>query len=117
LSALAAKELHLLLDSSGALIVYQEEGTHWAGVLGFSSEERARGFVAISNLEAAETGAIDPADPAQVASLINAVKQRAVRYLLLDLDWRSGQCVQVEFEGSFFGAASERRFTPHQHQD
>ena len=36
MSALAAKELHLLLDSSGALIVYQEEGTHWAGVLGFS---------------------------------------------------------------------------------
>jgi hypothetical protein len=46
LSALAAKELHLLVDSSGALIVYQEEGTHWAGVLGFSSKARAREFVA-----------------------------------------------------------------------
>src|SRR4029077_7045201 len=61
LSALAAKELHLLLDSSGALIVYQEEGTHWAGVLGFSSEARAREFVAASHLDAAETAAIDPA--------------------------------------------------------
>jgi hypothetical protein len=116
LSALAAKELHLLLDSSGALIVYQEEGTHWAGVLGFSSEERAREFVAASHLDAAETGAIDPADPTQVASLVEAVKRRAVRFLLLDLDWRSGQCVQVEFEGNSFGASRERRFTPHQHQ-
>jgi hypothetical protein len=42
MSAIAAKQLHLLLDRAGALIVYQEEGTHWAGVLGFSSEERAR---------------------------------------------------------------------------
>ncbi len=116
LNALAAKELHLLLDSAGALIVYQEEGTHWAGVLGFSSEERAREFVAASHLDAAETAAIDPADPAQVASLVNAVKQRAVRYLLLDLDWRSGECVQVEFEGNSFGASRERQFTPHQHQ-
>ena len=116
MSAPAAKELHLLLDSSGALIVYQEEGTHWAGVLGFSSEDRAREFVATSHIDAAETGVIDPADPAQVASLINAVKQRAVRYLLLDLDWRSGECLQVEFEGSSFGPSRERRFTPHQHR-
>jgi hypothetical protein len=117
LSALAAKELHLLLDASGALIVYQEEGTHWAGVLGFSSEARAREFVAASHLDAAETAAIDPADRAQVASLIEAVKRRAVRYLLLDLDWRTGECVQVEFDGDCFGSSSERRFTPHQHQD
>jgi hypothetical protein len=116
LSALAAKELHLLLDSSGALIVYQEEGTHWAGVLGFSSAARAREFVAKSRLEVAETGAIDPADPAQVASLVSAVKQRAVRYLLLDLDWQSGECLQVEFEGDSFGAARDRRFIPHQHR-
>jgi len=116
LSALATKELHLLLDSAGALIVYQEQGTHWTGVLGFSSEERASEFVATSHLEVAETGAIDPADPVQVASLVNAVKQRAVRYLLLDLDWRSGECVQVEFEGDSFGASRERHFTPHQHQ-
>ena len=109
------KELHLLLDSSGALIVFQEEGTHWAGVLGFSSDARAHEFVAASNLDAAETGVIDPADTVQVASVIEAVKRRAVRYLLLDLDWRTGDCVQVEFEGSCFGAASERRFTPRGH--
>lgn len=115
MSALAAKELHLLLDAKGALIVYQEEGTYWTGVLGFSSDARAREFIAASRLEAAEIGAIDPADPVQVASLIDAVKRRAVRYLLLDLDWRSGECVQVEFDGSAFGEARERRFTPHRH--
>ncbi len=115
MSAPLASEIHLLLDSAGALIVYQEEGAHWAGVLGFSSEARARDFVAASRLEAAETGAIDPADPAQVASLIEAVKRRAVRYLLLDLDWRTGTCVQVEFEGHAFGAARERQLTPHRH--
>lgn len=114
MSSFAAKELHLLLDSAGALIVYQEEDAHWAGVLGFSSEDRAREFVRASGLEAAEIGLIDPADPTQVASLIAAVKHRAIRYLLLDLDWHGGECVQVEFEGSSFGASSERRFTPHQ---
>ena len=112
MSTFPPKELHLLLDSSGALIVYQEEGAHWAGVPAFSSEARARDFVVASKLEAAETGVIDPADAAQVASLIEAVKPRAVRYLLWDLDWRTGECVQVDFEGSCWGAARERRFTP-----
>ena len=115
MSAPLASEIHLLLDSAGALIVYQEEGAHWAGVLGFSSQARAREFVAASHLEAAEMGAIDPADAAQVASLIEAVKLRAVRYLLLDLDWRTGTCVQVEFEGNAFGPARERQLTPHKH--
>jgi hypothetical protein len=112
LSAFPASELHLLLDAAGALIVFQEEGTSWAGILGFSSEERARRFVATSHLEVAEIATIDPVDPEQVASLINAAKRRALRYLLLDLDWQSGECRQVEFEGNAFGAASERRFAP-----
>jgi hypothetical protein len=112
LSAFPPKELHLLLDSSGALIVYQEEGAHWAGVLAFSSASRATEFVAASNLEAAETGVIDPGEISQVSSLIQAVKPRAVRYLLLDLDWRTGECVQVDFEGNSWGAARECRFTP-----
>lgn len=117
MSALTVKELHLLLDSAGALIVYQEDGTHWSGVLGFSSQQRAREFVATSRLEVAEIAAIDPADPVQASSLVNALKQRTVRYLLLDLDWRSGECLQVEFEGDSFGAARDRRFTPHQHHE
>jgi hypothetical protein len=112
LSALPADELHLLLDASGALIVYQEKGTYWAGVLGFSSYERARAFVDSSHLDVAEIGAIDPSDSAQAASLVEAVKPRAVRFLLLDLDWRSGECLRVEFEGNAFGAASVHHFAP-----
>lgn len=115
MSALPATELHLLLDAAGALIVYQEEGTSWAGVLGFSSEARARRFVEASRLEVAEIATIDPGNAEQVASLVNAAKRRALRYLLLDLDWQSGECRQVDFEGGAFGAVSERRFTPHRH--
>lgn len=115
MSTFPASELHLLLDAAGALIAYQEEGASWAGVLGFSSEARARQFVAASRLEAAEIATIDPSDAEQVASLINAAKRRALRYLLLDLDWRSGECRQVEFDGDAFGKLSERRFTPRRH--
>jgi hypothetical protein len=115
LSPFPSSELHLLLDAAGALVAYQEEGTSWAGVLGFSSEARARQFVAASQLEAAEIATIDPADAEQVASLINAAKRSAMRYLLLDLDWQSGECKQVQFNGSAFGEVSERRFTPRKH--
>jgi hypothetical protein len=115
LSALPAKQLNLLLDAAGALIVYQQKGTYWAGVLGFSSHERAREFVGASNLDVAEIGVIDPADPAQVGSLVESVKRRAIRYLLLDLDWRTGQCLQVDFEGDGFGASREYRFAPDPH--
>jgi len=117
LSTLPANQLNVLLDAAGALIVYQQKGTYWVGVLGFSSHERARAFVDASNLEVAEIGVIDPADPAQVASFVEAVKQRAIRYLLLDLDWRTGQCLQVEFEGNGFGAIREHRFAPDSHYD
>ena len=115
MSAFAASELHLLLDAAGALVAYQEEGSSWAGVLGFSSEACARQFVAASQLDAAEIATIDPADPEQVASLVNAAKRRAMRYLLLDLDWQSGECRQVEFDGVAFGEVSERRFSPRKH--
>ena len=37
-----AKEFHFLLDSAGALIVFQETAAPWASVLAFSSEDRAR---------------------------------------------------------------------------
>lgn len=115
MSALPAPELHLLLDAAGALVAYQEEGRSWAGVLAFSSEALARQFVAASQLDAAEIATIDPADPKQVASLVNAAKRSAMRYLLLDLDWQSGECRQVEFDGAAFGEVSERRFSPRKH--
>jgi len=112
LNAVGARELHLLLDRDGALIVFQETATAWAGVLAFSSEDKARDFLAASHLEAGEIAALDCAEADNVAALVANVKRRAVRYLLLDLDYRSGHCIQIEFEGDKFGRESERQFTP-----
>jgi hypothetical protein len=105
-------EIHLLLDSAGALIVFQEKGASWAGVLAFSSEDKAREFCRVSNLDAAEVAAISTADPDAVATLIASIKRRAIRNLLLDLDYKTGACTQIDFDGDSFGAAVPRQFTP-----
>lgn len=112
MSALDCKELHVLLDNGGALIVYQEKGTSWAGLLAFSSPDRARKFADASKLEVAEIASISTGDREAVASLINTVKRRPVRYLLLDLEYATGRCHQVEFAGDGFGDVKERQLTP-----
>jgi len=106
------EEIHLLLDSAGALIVFQEKGAPWAGVVAFSSEDKAREFCRISNLDAAEVAAVSTVDAEAVAGLIASIKRRAIRNLLLDLDYKTGVCTQIDFEGDSFGAATPRRFTP-----
>ncbi|HEY6421483.1 MAG TPA: hypothetical protein VIX59_21000 [Candidatus Binataceae bacterium] len=112
MSGVDYKELHFLLDSSGALIVYQEKKASWAGVLAFSSEDKARKFGRLSNLDIKEIGALSTSDPEAVAQLVSAVKRLAVRNLLLDLDYVTGHCIQVEFEGDGLGKSAERQFTP-----
>jgi hypothetical protein len=107
-----APELFFLLDSAGALIVFQENDVHWAGVLAFSSEDAAREFCRVSNLDAAEVAAISTTDRDAVAALVNSVKPRAIRNLLLDLDYKTGACTQIEFEGDALGASSARQFAP-----
>ncbi|HZC45385.1 MAG TPA: hypothetical protein VE243_02855 [Candidatus Acidoferrum sp.] len=109
-------EIHLLLDSAGALIVFQEKGATWAGVLAFSSEDKAREFCRTSNLDAAEIAAISTADSDAVASLIASIKRRAIRNLLLDLDYKTGLCTQIDFDGDTFGLATSRQFTPPAHR-
>jgi hypothetical protein len=109
------KELHLLLDSAGALIVFQEKGATWAGVLAFSSEDKAREFCRTSNLDAAEVAAISADDTQAVATLIASIKRRAIRNVLLDLDYKTGACTQIDFEGDSFGNAVPRQFTAHNH--
>lgn len=103
-------ELYFLLDASGALIAFQEKDQSWAGALAFSSEERARAFVAQSRLDAAEIASIATSDRESVAALIASIKRRPIRYLLLDLDYRTGTCRQVDFAGDGFGAIRERQF-------
>jgi hypothetical protein len=111
LSALSCNELYFLLDREGALIAYQETGASWAGVLAFSSDAKAREFVRASNLEVAEVAAIAADDRDAIARLVSAVKPRAIRNLLLDLDYGSGLCTEVDFEGDRLGATRQRQFT------
>ena len=106
------KEIHLLLDASGALIVFQEKGAPWAGVVAFTSEEKAREFCHQSHLDAAEVGAISTDDREAVAALVSSIKRRAIRNLLLDLDYKTGTCTQIDFDGDTFGAETARQLTP-----
>jgi hypothetical protein len=112
LSELIPREIYLLLDSASALIVFQEKGAPWAGVLAFSSEARAREFCAQSNLDAAEVGAIATGDREAVAGLVTSIKRRAIRNLLLDLDYKTGTYTQIDFDGDSFGKATARQFRP-----
>ncbi|MGC1677774.1 MAG: hypothetical protein WA740_09585 [Candidatus Binataceae bacterium] len=107
----ARRELHFLLDRNGALIAFQTTGASWAAVLTFTSETRAREFVRQSNLDAAEIAAIDCADATAVAELVRNVKRRAIRNLLLDLDYASGKCLSIEFEGDALGIARDYQLT------
>jgi hypothetical protein len=108
-------ELHFLLDSAGAVIAYQEKDQSWAGALAFSSEENARNFLRLSRLDATEIAAVSTEDSASIAALIAAMKRRPIRYLLLDLDYHSGKCRQVDFEGDALGAVKERQFVAEHH--
>ena len=105
-------EYYFLLDGTGSIVVYQEKDTSWLGVLAFSSEAKAQEFVAESKLEVSDIVAISASDAASIAGLISQVKKRAVRNLLLDLGYQSGECTTVEFEGDRFGAARKWQFAP-----
>jgi hypothetical protein len=100
-----------MFDRAGALIVYQENVTSWAGALAFSSEAKAHEFLAASKLEVAELGAVASGDRDSIATLIRQVKKRAVRNLLLDLDYRTGECTIIEFEGDALGTMRPWQFT------
>lgn len=105
-------EFHFLLDASGALVVFQPKGASWAGVVAFSSEERAREFIRASGVDAREIAVIASRDSDSIAELVRNLKRRAVRNLLLDLDYASGECIAIEFEGDSLGIAHPHRFVP-----
>jgi hypothetical protein len=105
-------EIHFLLDGDGLLVVYQEKDTSWLGVLAFSNEANARAFVEASKLQVSDIVAIAASDAESIAGLITQVKKRLVRNLLLDLDYASGECIIVEFEGDRLGTTRSWRFEP-----
>lgn len=117
MSSLDSAELNFLLDGAGAIIAFQEKDQSWAGALAFSSEALARGFIAASHLEVAEVATVDVADRESIAALITALKKRPIRYLLLDLDYHTGACRQVDFDGASLGAVTSRQFTAPQGHD
>ena len=105
-------EIFFLLDGAGSLVVYQEKDTSWLGVLAFSSEANARAFVDASKLEVSDVVAIAADDATSIAGLIAQIKKRLVRNLLLDLDYVSGECTIVEFEGDRLGPTRSWQFEP-----
>jgi hypothetical protein len=114
---LGCEELCFLLDADGAIVAYQEKEQSWAGALAFSSEELARNFLQASRLEAGEIVTIDPEDSPNLRALVTTLKRRPIRYLLLDLDYRTGACRQIDFEGDSLGTIRERQFVAsQQHQ-
>jgi hypothetical protein len=115
-NALNSEELYFLLDREGAIIAFQEKDQSWAGALVFSNEALAQHFITASRLDVAEVAAIASEDRESIAALIAAMKKRPIRYLLLDLDYHTGACCQVDFDGVNLGAVKPRQFTAaHQH--
>ncbi len=110
MNPIGCQELYFLLDTDGAIVAYQEKEQSWAGALAFSSEELARNFLRASHLEVAEIVAIDTEDRPNLRTLISTLKRRPIRFLLLDLDYHTGACRQVDFEGDGLGATRERQF-------
>jgi hypothetical protein len=109
-NTVGCQELYFLLDADGAIVAYQEKEQSWAGALAFSSEALARNFLQASSVEVAEIVAIDSEDQPNLRALIASLKRRPIRYLLLDLNFQTGACRQVDFEGDALGATRERQF-------
>ena len=116
MSTLDCAELYFLLDRDGSIIAFQEKDQSWAGALAFSSEDLARRFVGTSRLEVAEVAAVALDDRASLTALIMALKKRPIRYLLLDLDYATGACRQIDFAGDGLGAVKARQFVAHRHE-
>jgi hypothetical protein len=111
-SAAIPSPLHLMLDRAGALIAFQESHASWLELPVFSSTERALQFMRASATEAAEIAEIDVNDPGAVRALVSSLKRRGIRHLLLDLDYRTGEYIEIDLEGEGFGRVRERRLEP-----
>jgi|GEM_PF-2592256 hypothetical protein len=106
----ASPELYFLLDRNGGLVAFRENLAPWAGLLAFSSDERARQFCRASGAQEAEIVAVATSDEASLSAIINQVKPKGIRYLLLDLNYADGSCVRYEFEHDGFGPCAPFRF-------
>jgi len=108
-------DLYFLLDRNGALLAFREHVAPWAAVVAFSSEAGAARFSRDSSSDGCEIAAVEAGDESSLRAIINQVKSRGIRYLLLDLDYRRGDCTRYEFEGDWFGPSQPHQFRPAQH--
>lgn len=108
-------DLYFLLDSNGALLAYREHAAAWAAVVAFSSEDNAARFSGESGSQGCDIVMVAAGDEPSLRSIINQVKGRGIRYLLLDLDYRRGACTRYEFEGDWFGPSGPHQFRPAGH--
>jgi hypothetical protein len=108
-------DLYFLLDRTGALVAYRENVAPWAGVVAFTSEAAAERFHHDSASEGCEIAAVAAGDEASMRAIITQVKSRGIRHLLLDLDYRRGDCTRYEFEGDWFGPSKPHQFRPATH--
>jgi hypothetical protein len=108
-------DLYFLLDRAGALVAYRENVAPWAGVVAFTSEAAAAKFCRDSASEGCEIAAVAAGDDPSLRAIIGQVKSRGIRYLLIDLDYRRGDCIRYEFEGDWFGPSKPHQFRPATH--
>ena len=108
-------DLYFLLDRNGALVAYREHVAPWAAVVAFSSEQAAARFCRDSGGEGCDIVTVAAGDEASLRSIIKQVKGSGIRYLLLDLDYRRGDCTRYEFEGEWLGPSKPHQFRPAHH--
>jgi hypothetical protein len=108
-------DLYFLLDRNGALVAFREHAEPWAAVVAFSNEQAAVRFYRDSGGEGCDIVTVAAGDEASLRSIIKQVKGGGIRYLLLDLDYRRGECTRYEFEGDWLGPSKPHQFRPAQH--
>jgi hypothetical protein len=108
-------DLYFLLDRDGALVAFREKLAPWAGVVAFTSAAAAREFSRDGAGEEWEIAAVAAGDESSLSSIIKQVKSRGIRHLLLDLDYRRGDCTRYEFEGDWLGSSQPHQFRPAAH--
>ena len=79
------------------------------------AKQRPRGFAATAPARDCEIAAVAAGDEASLTAIINQVKSQGIRYLLLDLDYRRGDCTRYDFEGDWFGPSKPHQFRPAAH--
>ncbi|GEM_PF-442071 len=108
-SLLDVQELLFLSDPTGELVAFQETGSSWTNVLAFSSEDKAEAFRRASGLSNCQIVALQLVDAESLRNLVRELKRKMVRSLFVDLDFHTGECLDVWLVGEGLGEARKRQ--------